>query len=74
MVRTKRFFLYRQRLLEERLGVGVTTLLTVERSQVVQRRSDVGVIGTKRFFLYRQRLLEERFGVGVTTLIKIEIS
>ena len=49
MIGTERFLADRQRPLVERLGVGVATLSVVEHSQVVQRLSDIGMIGTERF-------------------------
>ena len=74
MVRTERLLADRQRSLVQRLGVGVATLILVERSQVVQRIRDIGMIGTEGFLLDRQRSLIQRLGLGVATLILVELS
>jgi hypothetical protein len=40
---------YRQRALEERLGIGIAALLPVQRRQIVQRCRDFGMIGSEGF-------------------------
>jgi hypothetical protein len=69
MIGTEDLFVNCQRPLVQRFGIGVTTLLIVTESQIVQRFCDIGVIGTKHFFAYGQRVLEQRFGIGVATLV-----
>ena len=48
MIGTDHLFLNRQRSLVQRFGISVTTLVVVKRSQIVQWRGNVGVIGTTR--------------------------
>ena len=56
------------------LGVsaGVATLVIVKKRQIVQRLSDIGMIGAERFLSDRQRALVERLGVGVATLASVK--
>ena len=44
----------------------------VKHRQIVQRLSDIGMIGTERFLSDRQRSLVERLGVGVATLVIVK--
>jgi hypothetical protein len=74
MVGTSRFLVDHQRLLIERFGIRVATLVVVERSQAANRRRDVGVVRTERLFSDRQRALVKRLGVSVATLAAIELS
>jgi hypothetical protein len=49
MIRTKRFFIDRQRPFVQQFGFGIAPLLSVEKSKIVQRLRDIGVIRTKCF-------------------------
>jgi hypothetical protein len=62
MVGTERLLVDGQRAFVERLGVGVATLLSVELSQVVEARRDLGMIGTERLLVDGQRAFVERLG------------
>ncbi len=74
MLGTERFLSDHQRPLVERLGVGISALAAVERSQVVQRLRDIAMVGTEGFLADRQRALEERLGLGVSALVVIDRS
>jgi hypothetical protein len=39
-------------------------LVLVERSQVIERICDLGMVGTERFLADRQRTLCQRYGFG----------
>jgi hypothetical protein len=67
MVRTERFLADRERSLVERLSIGVTTLRSVQLSQVVERCRDIGMVGTERFLPDPQRTLCQRCGFGEFT-------
>jgi hypothetical protein len=58
----------RQRALEERLGVGIASLRVVKLRQIVQRCSDMRMIGTERLFVYLKRAPVERLGVFISGL------
>jgi hypothetical protein len=57
--------LYRQRLLEERLGTRVPALPIVDGSEIVQHRGDPRVRFAKGGFVYGQRLQQQRFSARV---------
>ena len=73
MVGAERLLRDRQRALEERLGVGVAALGSVQLGQVVERDGDIGVVGAERLLADRQRALEERLGVGVAALGSVQL-
>ena len=54
---------------DERQRIGVAALVIIERSQIVQRRRDIGMIGPERLLPDRQRPLVERLGLGVAALL-----
>ena len=60
MIGTECFFSYRQRALVQRLGIGITTLVAVKQSEIVQRSRNIGMVGTKRFL----RIASERLYSG----------
>src|SRR5262249_35107111 len=49
------------------------TLVTVQRSQIVQRYRDIRMIETKGFFHYCQRSLIQWFGVSIATLRTVQL-
>jgi hypothetical protein len=73
MIGTERPLMNRERSPQERLGVGVTTLIDVQRSQAVQRLNYVKVLGTKGFLLDRQEPLLQRYGFRVPSCL-VELS
>src|SRR5262249_61653986 len=50
---------YRKRAPVQLLRLGIAILVTVQRSQTVQRYRDIRMIGTEDLFSYRQRSLEQ---------------
>jgi hypothetical protein len=57
--------------LHQRQRIGVTTLRSVEISEVVERFRNIGMAGTERFLANRQRSPEERLGIGIATLVEV---
>ena len=74
MIAPERLFPNGQRTLVQRLGVGVAALAAIQRSQIVQRRCDIGMIAPERLFPNGQRTLVQRLGVGVAALAVIQQS
>ena len=74
MIGPERLLVDRQRPLDERLGLGVAALISIEPSQIVQRSRDIGMIGPERLLVDRQRALVERLGLGVAALVAVELS
>ena len=72
MIGTERLLADSQRSFVERLGIGVAALVDVERSQIVQRPGDVGMIRSKRLLVDRQRPLIEWLGFGVAALVDVD--
>ena len=56
----------------QRFGIGIATLLVVQRTQIVERTCHIGMVGTERFLSNRQSSLVQRFGFVITTLVIVE--
>src|SRR5258708_5891101 len=69
MIRTQRLLSDSQRLLEERLGLLILSLVLVEQCQVVEALGCVGMIKTQRLLSDSQRLLKEQFGLLIERLV-----
>ena len=60
--------------LVERLGHGVTALISVEASEIVETQGHVGMLRSEDLFCYRQGPLIERDGLGVAALVSVQYS
>ena len=65
MVGAERLLADGQGALEERLGLGVVALRTVQLRQVVEAGGGVGMVGAERLLADGQGALVERLGLGV---------
>ena len=60
--------------LYNRQGIRIAALAIVQRSQIVQRGRDAGMVGTEAFLSYCQRPLVQRFSIGIATLRSVQLS
>ena len=60
--------------LYNRQGIGIAALVVVQRSQIVQRGRDVGMVGTEDFLSYCQRSFVQRLGIRIAALGVVQLS
>src|SRR5438477_74594 len=67
MIAPERLFPNGQCSLEQRLSLNVAALTVIHRSQIVQRRCDIGMIAPERLFPNGQCSLRNRNGVRISS-------
>ena len=65
MLAAQNLLAYRQRPLDQRLGLGIAALDLPDLAEIVQERRHRGMLRTGGLFVDRQRPFEQRFGIAV---------
>jgi hypothetical protein len=72
MVRSERLLVDREGTLEERLGVCIVALSTVQPGEVVEADGDGRMVRSERLLVDREGALVERLGVGIAALNTVQ--